>query len=301
MTDWDRIEVTGLVLHFRTPEKTLDCLRSQHQEGIRRVVIVDNSEDGGRSVLAMEEGLEVLRRAGLVAEILQPGRNLGFSAGVNLGLGHVATRSPGHVLLINSDARLMPGAIAHLRDVLSLAPIVAPRIAQGRLPPSSPIAYYDRLLALITTAPKVLPLPHVSGCCLLIRQDHARPPLFDEDFFFYGDDVMLGYAAQQSGVVQRECREAVVQHATSSSSQNGSAFYEYHLNRAHLLLSRKLAQGTLQRLIFALARGVVLPLRASVRSIRLRSLVPWRGLLMACADVLRHRYRSLTPADSNDG
>lgn len=291
----DIAPVIGLVLHFRTPEKTIACLCSQQQEGIRQVIVVDNSEDGGSSVRAMKNDLDDLRYAGLDVTVLDPGRNIGFAAGVNMGLAHVVSKQPRHVLLINSDARLAAGALEWMRHSLQAAPIIAPRIAQSEQRPISPFAYYDRLLSLITHEPKFMPLHHASGCCLLIHRDQITTPLFDEDFFFYGEDAMLGFTLQQRDILAKECGDAIIFHATSSSAKNGSMFYEYHMNRAHWLLARKLACHVPELLIFLAARCVTLPLRALVRSVRFRSLVAWKGLVVATYDVLRGRCRSFTP------
>lgn len=294
----DTTPITGLVLHFRTPEKTLACLNSLQREGVCKAVVVDNSEDGGRSIAAMRDELGALRNAGLDVEVLNPGRNLGFAAGVNTGLAHLAAAQFCHVLLINSDARLAPGALDQMCLALQTAPVVAPRIAQGNQSPTSPFAYYDRLLGLITNSPAVMPLRYASGCCLLIHANQARLPLFDQDFFFYGEDVMLGFTTEQNHLAERECPQAIAIHATSSSAQNGSIFYEYHINRSHWLLVRKLARNPLEQFMFVAARCITLPLRALVRSLRFRSLVAWRGLFEATTDVLRGRCRSFTPPSS---
>lgn len=287
--------ITGLVLHFRTPDKTISCLRSQQFEGVQSAVIVDNSEDGGHSLGLMRRELDALRASGFDIDILSPGRNLGFAAGVNYGLAQLVTRQPTHVLLINSDARLTPGALAHMRLALNSAPIVAPRIAQGNQPPSSPFAYYDRLFGFITPTAKAMPIRYASGCCLLVRRDEVRSPLFDQDFFFYGEDVMLSFSCGRRSCLELECADAIVAHATSSSAKNGSMFYEYHMNRSHWLLAKKLARNPLELCIFVAARCLTLPLRAIVRSIRFRSLVACKGLAVASTDVVRGQCRSFTP------
>lgn len=296
----DQEPITGLILHFRTPEKTLACLQSLQQEGIKTAVVIDNSEDGGRSVAAIQDDLQALQNTGVDIKILGQGRNLGFAAGVNLGLKYIAEQESSHVLLINSDAKLAPGALLHMRLNLNSAPIVAPLIAQSNEAPTSPFAYYDRLLGLITRTPKIMPLRHASGCCLLIHKDHVHAPLFDEDFFFYGEDAMLGHTTQVHNISEQECPEANVLHATSSSAKNGSLFYEYHMNRAHWLLARKLSSNKLELAAFTIARCAMLPLRATVRSFRFGTLTAWKGLFIATVDVIRGRCRNFTPPANID-
>lgn len=293
--DNENTPITALVLHFRTPLKTLACLHSLQQEGINTAIVVDNSEDDGQSIADMQGGLRELQDAGFDTGILEPGCNLGFAAGVNLGLKHIASQQRSHVLLINSDARLVTGSLAHMLIALNTAPIIAPLIAQGDQLPTSAFSYYDRLLGLITSTPKIMPLRYASGCCLLIHADQTESPLFDEDFFFYGEDVMLGYTTQHKESPEHECVLASALHATSSSSKNGSLFYEYHINRSHWLLAKKLSSNRMEFFSFIAARCITLPLRALVRSLRFGTLTAFKGLILATSDILIGRCRSLTP------
>ena len=289
-------DIVGLVLHFRTPGRTLMCLQSLADEGIAKVVLVDNSEDAGESIKAMQAGLAGLADAGLRAEVLQPVRNLGFAAGVGMGLEHVSRNLRASVLLINSDATLERGALAAMINGLRDAACVAlPARSSSEAPPSPSLVFYQRFLALYLRHPSVGVVSYLSGCCLLIRADQVRPDLFDTDFFFYGEDVMLGCDLARRGVSVAECMEATVIHTGSASSKNGSMFYEYHMVRAHWLLARKLARNGFEQALFVAARCLTLPLRAVVRSVRGRTLTPWRGLVAATADVLRGRCRSFTP------
>ena len=289
--------VVGLVLHFRTPERTLACLHSLADEGIGKAFLVDNSEDEGRSVKAMVAGFAQLETVGLQVDVLQPQRNLGFGAGVAAGIRHLLRTQRTHLLLINSDAMLERGALLRMLELLPLHGVIVPRLTprSGRQGYSA-FMYYQRLTALlILRAPRDGSVAIPSGCCLLIRQDQVRPDLFDTDFFFYGEDIMLGFDLARRGVRVADCTEATVIHAGSASAKNGSMFYEYHMARAHWLLASKLANNGFERGLFMAGRCLTLPLRACVRSVRGRSLTPWRGLFAATVDVLRGRCRSFTP------
>lgn len=72
-------EVAGLVLHFRTETQTMGCVKSMVDEGVRAIVIVDNSEDEGRSLACVRDALDSLRLIGLALEIVTAARNLGFA------------------------------------------------------------------------------------------------------------------------------------------------------------------------------------------------------------------------------
>lgn len=292
--------MVGLVLHFRTANTTLKCLASIIGQGIHRVVLVDNSQDGGESVRRMDGGLKGLEKEGLHIDILQPTVNLGFAAGVNAGLKQLLLDDPADVLLINSDAELQNVSVQVMRTFLEDAACVVPRLArQSGAPGQSAFAFYHSLSGLIFRRSMPGTVRHPSGCCLLIRADQVRKNLFDEDFFFYGEDVMLGFELERHSMRVVDCDKAIVIHEGSGSAKNGSIFYEYHMVRAHWLLARKLSRNRFEYVLFVIARCLMLSLRASVRSLRSRSMVPWHGLLRATFDVLRGRCQSHTPGTDN--
>ena len=271
-------DVVAVVLDYRTPGKTLACLQSLRAEGLVRVVLVENSEDGGATLEALRPGLAQLQQQGLSVEILDEGRNLGFAAGVNLALRHIQSHGAAPVLLLNSDARLEPGALQALRAaVAGGADLAAPLLCSPGHAPMAPVFHYQRYLALLTQRPVWGSFAYITGACMLLAPSLLRPRLFDEDFFFYGEDVMLGATLAREG---RRCvvvPEAHVLHEGSGSARNGSYFYEYHINRGHWLLARKLAQGSGDRLAAQLGRVLALSGRTLLRALRSRSWVPVRA------------------------
>lgn len=268
-------DVVAVVLHYRTPAKTLSCLQSLQTEGLVRVLLVENSEDGGVTLEALRPGLIQLQDQGLRVEVLDEGCNLGFAAGVNLALRHIQTRKPSPVLLINSDARLEPGALQGLLAAVTQgADIAAPLLYSCAHEPMAPVLHYQKYLALVTQQAIWGSFPYITGACMLLAPSLLRPLLFDEDFFFYGEDVMLGATLAREG---RHCvvvQEARVHHEGSGSARNGSFFYEYHINRGHWLLAQKLSQGVVHRVVAQAGRALILSFRAVLRALRAGSSVP---------------------------
>lgn len=289
-------QVTAVVLNFRTPEKTIACLYSLLDNAVDRIVLVENSEDQGASLVAMRVELEELRSRGASIEVIDEGRNLGFSAGVNRALARILEKGGGDVLLLNSDARLATGAIPELVDAVRRgACIAAPMLTAGEGESRTPCLHYQRYLALLTDKTLWGSFAYLTGACMLLSRSIAKPGLFDEQFFFYGEDVMLGADMDRRGLVCMVAPGSRVVHEGTGSARNGSLFYEYHINRGHWLLAVKLAHGRIGLAAGLIGRAVVLPLRALVRSARLRNLNPARGLWMATCDTMRGRLRTLTP------
>lgn len=289
----------AILLHFRSAAMTCRCIESLASEGVFLVVVVDNSEDNGAS---LRDLLESVREVAIRIHVIEPGRNLGFAVGVNRGIQFVAeTMHDVDVLLINSDATLKPGTLDCLRRAVAgdSPSIAAPSIdgPTGLVPART---YYRHLSATISpVGPGWRGHALLGGACLMLHRSLVHSPLFDESFFFYGDDIELGFRLAGDGVALLDVPEGVVIHQGSGSSGNGSLFYEYHMTRAHLLMVSRLGYGFSGRLCLMSGRFVFLVLRALVRSLRFRAFRPWRGLFMAVLDVWSGHCRSLTPSASS--
>jgi GT2 family glycosyltransferase len=130
---------------------------------------------------------------------------------------------------------------------------------------------------------------------MLIPPALVKERLFDEEFFFYGEDIELGWRLTALGIDQVPVAKAMVNHEGSASSRNGSMFYEYHINRGHWLLARKTSKNRGEYIAALAARLIILPFRSIIRSVRFASLVPIRALWMATFDVACGRRQTLTP------
>jgi GT2 family glycosyltransferase len=288
-------ECVAVLLHFRNVSLSERCVASLAAEKVDAVYVVDNSEDGGASLAILRN---TLQSAPIRICYLEPGVNLGFAAGVNLAVGAIAcTGREVDLLLINSDAVLAPTTVVSLRDAVSgIAPVIAAPSIEGPTGLVSARTYYRHLSGAITPAgPGWRGHALLGGACLMLHRSLVSTPLFDEAFFFYGDDIELSFRMARKGVALVDVPEGIVVHQGSGSSGNGSLFYEYHMNRAHLLIVRKLGYGPFGRTFLSLGRVFSLTLRAMVRSLRYRSWRPWKGLAMAIIDVTRGRLRTFTP------
>lgn len=289
-------ETAGLILHFRTPNKTMTCIHSLVSEGLKEIILIDNSEDHGHSLFSMQPELTDLQNQGIKIYIQSSMLNQGFARAVNQGIGFAKENKISNVLLINSDAQLEKNALNLMLESLTDASICIPRVkTNADSAPSSLFGFYQKLTGLNFSTEKSGCLKYASGCCLLIKVNDFTTPLLDESFFFYGEDVEFSNRCKQSNIKIIECVDACIIHEGAGSSKNGSIFYEYHINRWHLLLAYKLARNPLERCLFIAARCIILPLRATRRCLRNHSFTAWYGLLVSILDVLRGKCRSLTP------
>jgi GT2 family glycosyltransferase len=289
-------KTAGLILHFRTPDKTLRCIHSLVQQGLSFIILVDNSEDSGISLSIMQPVLRAIINQGIQVHTLTTGQNQGFAKGVNMGFGFAQLHSMDFLLLINSDAYFETTSITPMFEALSQASICIPKVKSN--PDSivhSLFGYYQKATAFNYSIPKAGCVKYASGCCQLIKIKHFKLPFLEEDFFFYGEDIVLGYYTSKNKLIIVESSKTIIIHEGNGSAKNGSLFYEYHINRGHLSIPQKLTNNNIQLSMYLFIRCITLPVRATIRSIRYGNLTAWRGLVMATTDILSRRIRSLTP------
>src|SRR5688572_7852256 len=117
-----------VIVNYRTPELTIDCLRSLAADGMprdeRKVVVVDNASP--------DDSVDRIRRAidaddwSSWASVTAAPRNGGFAYGNNVAVREAlaSDRPPKYVLLLNSDTLVRPGAIDALERFLDARPEV---------------------------------------------------------------------------------------------------------------------------------------------------------------------------------
>jgi GT2 family glycosyltransferase len=268
--------IVGLLLNYCDALRSVACIRSLFDEGIEHVVVWDNSADDGVSAQAIHLAYGEDPRL----RIHVSDENLGFAAGVNRGLELCDKQlNATEVLLINNDAVLLPGALQGFMETARDHPgagVISMDVehAGQRQGPM----YYQRWCGLQFKHPAWGAFAYASGSCLWIVVKNSPAPLLDEDFFMYGEDCELGWRLRHRPDAWVHVSRCLVAHEGSAASGLGSPFYEARMVAAHILLARKLAVNSLQRLVFFSLRVPVLLARALVRSLRYGSLEPWRAL-----------------------
>ena len=279
----------AITIHFRNPTLTARCIDSLLADGWEPVLVWDNSADGGTSCELLRA-----RHAEDPRVLFVPNaHNLGFGAGMNAALAELGRRGyQGQVLLVNNDARVLPGMQAAMRQALSdtsTPTLLAPCVLQDG--GEQGWLHYQPWLALITRHSIPGSFAYLSGCCLLVQRPDNASPLFDDSFFMYGEDVELSWRFRRQGGRLVLMDRAWVEHEGSASSGQASDAYERFLVDSHRLLAWKLAGNTWSGWLMCVTKLPVLLLRALLRSLRYRSWVPLRALSEIFSQPLR-RHRS---------
>ncbi len=222
------------------PAMLRSVAESDYPQEYCEIVVVDNG-DG--------EAAAVARVLAPGAQVIEPGTNLGFAGGCNLGVRHTTADI---VVLLNPDVVLAPAALRALCGALD-DPSVG--IAGGRLlfPDGKTVQHAggELLLPLGLTTHRGHGTPngelydqpadvaYVTGALLATRRETwLRLDGLDESFWpAYYEEVDLCLRAQAAGLRVVYVPGAVATHRESSALGRTSAGYYrlYHANRLRLL------------------------------------------------------------------
>ncbi|MSS70230.1 MAG: glycosyltransferase family 2 protein [Candidatus Latescibacteria bacterium] len=201
--------VSVIVVNHNTRDLLRDCLRSVRADADDlsvQTIVVDNASSDGSAAMVQAEFPGV--------HLIENPSNLGFSKANNAGLQ--ASSSP-YALLLNSDARLCPGALQAMVSFIEARPdvgILGPGLLNedGSLqlscgiPPTVWTEVCNKLLLHIPfpffkmgdwTHDQIREVGWVTGACLLARRTMLdRIGLLDEGMFMYYEDLDLCFRAR---------------------------------------------------------------------------------------------------------
>lgn len=214
-----RPDVSVIVVNWNVRDLLRECLRSTLEDGglasdRLELIVVDNASADGSA--------EMVRREFPQVTFIANTDNVGFGRANNQALPLCHGR---HVMLLNPDTRVLPGAIATLVRHLDARPDVAvlgcrllngdgtlQRWTGGAYPRlRNVITHYFFLDRLLPASWRPLPLyldrdvdhdldvDWVSGACMLLRGEALGGKLFDPAYFMYGEDMELCHRLKQAG------------------------------------------------------------------------------------------------------
>ncbi|ROM29404.1 dTDP-Rha--alpha-D-GlcNAc-pyrophosphate polyprenol alpha-3-L-rhamnosyltransferase [Pseudomonas protegens] len=230
-----------------------DCVISVLAQDINRLVLVDNaSHDGSLEQVATrfaaDERLLILRNPS----------NTGFAAACNLGASHC--EQP-HILFLNPDTVLQPGALQGMIDALRHAHDLG--MAGGLLcnfdgseqpggrrvfpTPRRAVVRALNLSGLAWLSPRLFsdfllhrePLPSrptqveaISGACMLVKRKALDSVGgWDEGYFLHCEDLDLCMRFRQEGWKVCFVPQARIFHAWGACSRTRPVFVEWHKHR----------------------------------------------------------------------
>lgn len=247
--------VSVVLVSYNTREDLL-CALGALRDHVRlplELLVVDNASADGSA--------EAARAAFPAATVLANAHNVGFGRANNQALR--AARAP-HVLLLNPDCEVRPGAVEALLALLEARPDVGAVAPLTWNDDGTPQVSFGPALGLVSEwrqrrlvdgvrrrearalarAEVLTRREHepdwVSASCLLARAEALRAVGgFDEDFFLYEEDVDLCLRLRRAGWRIVHTPAAEVRHRLGSSTGQAPARTRLLYQRSHLLYYRK--------------------------------------------------------------
>lgn len=211
-----------LIINYRSPAYTVDCLRSLAGEraGIDFIVWLLDNASGDGSALQIREAMDENGWASWV-RFIESEENLGFAGGNNLLLGHVLAEEapPPYLLLLNNDTVVHPGCLTYVVSRLGRDPSIALLSCHLQNGDGTVQNVARRMPTPLTETLTAFGLPYIlprlfgwadiedrgwdretterevgwlGGAFMCMPIGTARTTgLFDTDFFFYGEDIEL--------------------------------------------------------------------------------------------------------------
>lgn len=216
------MKLAVVVINYRRPQLTIGCLESLRDEmegrSDRCVVCIDNASDDG-SADVIESAIKD-RGWQEWARLVRSPVNRGFAGGNNVGIQ--AARAEFY-LLLNSDARVRPGAIDEMLRAIESRPdagAIGPRLeGEDGQPQVSCFRYrtpltemleaagtgvLDRMFQRHLVAMGVFDMPvepqWLSFACIMIRRAVIEQiGLMDEGYFMYFEDIDYSRRMKRAG------------------------------------------------------------------------------------------------------
>jgi N-acetylglucosaminyl-diphospho-decaprenol L-rhamnosyltransferase len=251
-----------VIVTFNSANDIDACLSSlaTHARSIdSETVIVDNASSDGTAAY--------VRARWPAIRVLEPGANLGFAGGTNLGIRQTFGEL---VLFLNPDAAIRAGALDRLIAALDARPdaaVAGPRLidANGRaelsfgdmigpfteLRQKLLVKGNDRRLPLVSgyvnrLTRQARDVDWVSGACLLVRRAEAEAVgLLDERYFMYAEDVDFCAAIRARGRAVLFTPAAEVVHMRGKSASSRPHATEMAYRRSQLAFYAKHHPGWL--------------------------------------------------------
>lgn len=275
-----------VILNWNGWSITLECLQSLDALDYPnyRVLVVDNG--------STDDSVARLKLSRPDLELIETGKNLGFTGGCNAGIENALGQDPDYILLFNNDAKAKPDMLKHLLDVAinTGAAICGARVLDET--GTTTLFDGDRWPWTIFGLRRRRP-PHaraawsksdrVDGCAMLLRRDFLeqsllkRREIFWTDLFMYCEETELCRYAISHGYQCMMSHHAIAYHGLAmSSGGKGNPRTYYYLTRNRIYLANRcLSPGW--KIFFHLYYAPSRLFRQFMRPQAARSAV-WQGL-----------------------
>lgn len=245
------MKVAIIILHFGDLKVTKNCIKSLHKYEKKTVdiIVVNNMSTTFSSDDFSKNAVHVINNK----------KNVGFAAGVNVGIRYALKKNYDAIVLLNNDTYLQKPLFDVLTYELCLSSIgiVAPAI---RFKKNNHVLYdlggkinmltfrtsHEEVVKIRNKNPKSV--EYVSGCCMMIKKNvFKKIGLFDENFFLYYEDADFCIRARRNGFAVQVVPSVVIDHELSKSTGKLSKIAIYNLTRSLIYFGKKYCNSGIKK------------------------------------------------------
>ncbi len=247
------MKVSIVILPFRKTQlikPVFDAIFAQTHEDLEVIAVLNDSTDGTKQILQAQYPK---------VKIVEPGKNLFFAAGVNLGIENATGE---FIQLVNDDLILEPNYVAELLKAFD-----DPKVASA----TGKVLRYDfakqQKTKIIDTVGITLSNSGRARDIGQLQEDHGqfdapaevfgvsgagpmyrrnalekikyRNEYFDEDFVMYWEDVDLAWRLHNAGFTGRYVPTAVAYHGRTAGQAEGGYLHLLKFIKHHQKLNRQ--------------------------------------------------------------
>lgn len=217
-----------IILNYNAKQFVLDAINSIEENyekeltsGIFQIIITDNASSDG-SLKALQEYKQKTRIK--IFDVINNGGNIGFAAGNNKGIPYAKGK---YILFLNPDTIVYPKTLTRMVEFMDSKPDAGAatcrvEIPSGKIDEAShrgfptPWNAFTHFSGLERVFPgsrffagytrtwedlaKIHKIPAAVGAFLFVRREAGEKiGWWDEDYFFYGEDLQFCYDLHQAG------------------------------------------------------------------------------------------------------
>ncbi len=247
------MKVSVIILPFRKNEiikPVFDAIFAQTHKDLEVIAVLNDSTDGTK---------EILQSQYPKVKIIEPGRNLFFAAGMNLGIEN----STGEFIqLVNDDLILEPNYIEELLKAFNDPEVASAtgKILRYDFARNQKTKIIDTVGITLSQSGRARDIGQleedhgqfdqqtdvfgVSGAGPMYRKsalEHVkyRNDYFDEDFVMYWEDVDLAWRLANDGFKSRYVPSAVAYHGRTAGQSKGGYLHLFKFIKHHKKLNRQ--------------------------------------------------------------
>lgn len=246
------MKVYIIVLHFGDIAITQKCIQSlfTHETYPFSLIVVNNTGE------KIHKNAFTSKKITLITNK----KNLGFAAGMNVGIADALSTKADAVCLLNNDTVIKKPFLSTLVETLDekQTGIVGPSLhflknkkplfdIGGKVNTLFLRTSHHEIKKITDTKPRSV--VYISGCCMLIKKQVFKEVGFlDERFFLYYEDADFCLRAAQKGYQTKIVSSVVIDHSLSKSAGKMSPLAIYHLLRSAIIFGQKYAVSPVQKI-----------------------------------------------------